>query len=172
MNSQVVTSIASYLNVSPNQIKSVTELAWVWSVVVHGCRARFVSKKIKMVEKTLSIIEIEKLGTRWQKHGKDRIYFEQELIRKLLGLSNSKFRQLGGSKFFYDVEAQEFVWQRTSAVHGVEGWAEEIKERCTVAVSPASEEKCCSNCGSTHNLMAGSLGLLCPACYDDVEGDL
>ena len=38
--------IATFLNVSPNQIKSVTEMAWVFCVVVRGQRARFVSKKV------------------------------------------------------------------------------------------------------------------------------
>ena len=37
--------IAEVLNVSPNQIKSVTEMAWVYCVVVFGKRATFVSKK-------------------------------------------------------------------------------------------------------------------------------
>ena len=38
--------IATFLNVAPNAIKSVTEMAWVFCVVVKGCRARFVSKKV------------------------------------------------------------------------------------------------------------------------------
>ena len=38
--------IASFLNVAPNAIKSVTEMTWVFCVVVKGCKARFVSKKI------------------------------------------------------------------------------------------------------------------------------
>ncbi|MCA6508137.1 MAG: hypothetical protein IM586_17260 [Pseudanabaena sp. M172S2SP2A07QC] len=38
--------IASFLNVAPNAIKTVTEMAWVFCVVVKGCRARFVSKKV------------------------------------------------------------------------------------------------------------------------------
>jgi hypothetical protein len=37
--------IAQVLNVSPNQIKSVREMAWVYCVVVFGQRATFVSKK-------------------------------------------------------------------------------------------------------------------------------
>jgi hypothetical protein len=46
--------IAQVLNVSPNQIKSVREMAWVYCVVVSGQRATFVSKKkveaVKMIE--------------------------------------------------------------------------------------------------------------------------
>ena len=38
--------IATFLNVAPNAIKSVTEMAWVFCVVVRGQRARFVSKKV------------------------------------------------------------------------------------------------------------------------------
>jgi hypothetical protein len=37
--------IAKVLNVSPEQIKSVREMAWVYCVVVYGRRATFVSKK-------------------------------------------------------------------------------------------------------------------------------
>lgn len=43
--------IATFLNVSPNQIKSITEMAWVFCVVVRGQRARFVSKKVVTEEK-------------------------------------------------------------------------------------------------------------------------
>ena len=42
----VTTQIAKAMNVSPNQIKSVREMAWVYCVVVHGQRATFVSKKV------------------------------------------------------------------------------------------------------------------------------
>lgn len=42
--------IATFLNVAPNAIKSVTEMAWVFCVVVRGQRARFVSKKVIKVE--------------------------------------------------------------------------------------------------------------------------
>lgn len=46
MATNTTAQIATFLNVSPNQIKSVTELFYVFCVVVKGCRARFVSKKI------------------------------------------------------------------------------------------------------------------------------
>lgn len=49
--------IAQVLNVSPNQIKSVREMAWVYCVVVFGQRATFVSKKkveAKMINYTES----------------------------------------------------------------------------------------------------------------------
>ena len=46
MTTNTTAQIATFLNVSPNQIKSITEMAWVFCVVVRGCRARFVSKKV------------------------------------------------------------------------------------------------------------------------------
>jgi hypothetical protein len=46
MTTNTTAQIATFLNVSPNQIKSVTEMAWVFCVVVKGCHARFVSKKV------------------------------------------------------------------------------------------------------------------------------
>lgn len=55
--------IASFLNVAPNAIKSVTELFYVYCVVVKGCRARFVSKKIIKVE----TMEIKK-AQEWEEH--------------------------------------------------------------------------------------------------------
>ena len=51
--------IATFLNVSPNQIKSVTELAWVYCVVVKGCRARFVSKKVVKTEVKMLALSLE-----------------------------------------------------------------------------------------------------------------
>lgn len=42
--------LATFLNVSPNQIKSITEMYWAFCVVVKGCRARFVSKKVVITE--------------------------------------------------------------------------------------------------------------------------
>lgn len=54
MTANTTAQIATFLNVSPNQIKSVTEMAWVFCVVVRGRRARFVSKKVIEV-KTMSL---------------------------------------------------------------------------------------------------------------------
>lgn len=50
MNAQAIAQIANYLNVSPNQIKRCEEWASVLFVQVHGCRPRFVSKKVVQVE--------------------------------------------------------------------------------------------------------------------------
>lgn len=49
--------IATFLNVAPNAIKSVTEMAWVFCVVVRGQRARFVSKKVIKVEVEMYQVE-------------------------------------------------------------------------------------------------------------------
>jgi len=77
--------LATFLNVSPNQIKSVTEMAWVYCVVVKGCRARFVSKKVVKEEITMSDSELAKAvakaikatgnqGNVWEKNGMTRVY--------------------------------------------------------------------------------------------------
>lgn len=50
--------IATFLNVAPNAIKSVTEMAWVYCVVVKGCRARFVSKKV--IKGEIEMLTLEK----------------------------------------------------------------------------------------------------------------
>ncbi|MEM9214017.1 MAG: hypothetical protein AAGD25_06680 [Cyanobacteria bacterium P01_F01_bin.150] len=50
MNTALISSIAQYLEVSPNQVAKVTELHWVWCVVIVGRRPRFVSKKAVSVE--------------------------------------------------------------------------------------------------------------------------
>ena len=77
--------IAEVLNVSPNQIKSVREMAWVYCVVVFGKRATFVSKKkveaITVEGKQLISAEdgAKKLaqmvgGRFWAKGGHTRVY--------------------------------------------------------------------------------------------------
>ncbi len=61
--------IATFLNVSPNQIKSVTEMAWVFCVVVKGCRARFVSKKV-VSQEIKEMSDVEKLAQEIKAAGK------------------------------------------------------------------------------------------------------
>lgn len=43
-----IAKVADFLNVSPNQVKRCEEWASVLFVQVHGCRPRFVSKKVIM----------------------------------------------------------------------------------------------------------------------------
>jgi|GEM_PF-3471904 len=85
MTTNTTAQIATFLNVSPNQVKSVTEMAWVFCVVVRGCRARFVSKKIIKVETKMTDTElgqsiakaIKATGNSanfWQQHGMTRVY--------------------------------------------------------------------------------------------------
>ena len=78
--------IAAFLNVSPNQIKSVTEMAWVYCVVVVGRKARFVSKKVvKQEEVKMSDSELAQAVAKaikatgnyanvWEKNGMTRVY--------------------------------------------------------------------------------------------------
>ena len=86
--------IATFLNAAPNAIKSVTEMAWVFCVVVRGQRARFVSKKVIKVE----VVEMdfvtafnEKFGTKaqlWQKHGLTRIYLNDRKLPAYIEVKN------------------------------------------------------------------------------------
>jgi hypothetical protein len=85
MTTNTTAQIATFLNVSPNQIKSVTEMAWVFCVVVKGCRARFVSKKVIKEETTMTDSELAQAvakaikatgnqGSVWEKNGMTRVY--------------------------------------------------------------------------------------------------
>ena len=85
--------IAEVLNVSPNQIKSVREMAWVYCVVVFGKRATFVSKK--KVNLTIEQVTAEvaaklqsqgvKQAQAWVKYGKARVYvWEREFVEVAL----------------------------------------------------------------------------------------
>lgn len=77
--------IATFLNVAPNAIKSVTELAWVFCVVVRGQRARFVSKKVVKEDVKMSDSELAQVVAKaikatgnyanvWEKNGMIRVY--------------------------------------------------------------------------------------------------
>jgi hypothetical protein len=83
--SNTTAQIATFLNVSPNQIKSVTEMAWVFCVVVKGCRARFVSKKASRKKKMKKDDSFSELANKissdldctskvWEKGDKVRVY--------------------------------------------------------------------------------------------------
>lgn len=85
-NANTIAQIATFLNVAPNAIKTVTEMAWVYCVVVKGYRARFVSKKVVIMEKiTMSDSELAQSiakaikatgnsGNAWEKNGMNRVY--------------------------------------------------------------------------------------------------
>jgi hypothetical protein len=60
MNANQIAQIATALNVSPNQIKRAEEWKNVLFVVVRGCRARFVSKKVIKMETPKLSKETEK----------------------------------------------------------------------------------------------------------------
>jgi hypothetical protein len=85
MTTNTTAQIATFLNVAPNAIKSVTEMAWVFCVVVRGQRARFVSKKVVKEEITMSDSELAKAVAKavkatgnyanvWEKNGMTRVY--------------------------------------------------------------------------------------------------
>lgn len=63
MNAQTIAQVASFLGLSPNQIKRCEEWASVLFVHVHGCRPRFVSKKVIAVIQ--AEVEVLKIMNTW-----------------------------------------------------------------------------------------------------------
>ncbi|MFM7851056.1 MAG: hypothetical protein ACKO96_03870, partial [Flammeovirgaceae bacterium] len=95
MTANTTAQIATFLNVSPNQIKSVTEMAWVYCVVVRGHRARFVSKKVVKNEKVTTMDFVtafnQEFGTEaklWQKQGITRIYLNDKKLPSYFEVKN------------------------------------------------------------------------------------
>ena len=79
----VTNQIAAFLNVAPSQIVKITEMAWVYVVVVAGRKARFVSKKVVKMVRTDSQLAndvakaIKATGNYanvWEKNGMTRVY--------------------------------------------------------------------------------------------------
>lgn len=180
MHAQIA-QIAQHLNIAESAILRIEEWANVLFVVCRKLGGRFVSKRVAKVEvkEHLSVIEMEKIGNRWQKNGMDRIYFDATWIAKELGLSNSKARKISGSKLYYDLEDNKFY--HNMSTEGSEA-IRHIQRLCTVTVTaastPVAQRKCC-NCGTWTSdvsqfsyFLAGSIGTLCADCYDSVEGGL
>ena len=93
--------IATFLNVAPNAIKSVTEMAWVYCVVVRGQRARFVSKKVVKNEEVKEMSDIEKLAMEIKAAGKPcrgsiepEMWLEQYPTYARLSATNIRNREL------------------------------------------------------------------------------
>lgn len=155
--------IAEALNVSPNQIKSVREMAWVYCVVVFGKRATFVSKKkleAVTVEKTLSVSMMESVGNRWQKNGMDRIYFDVAAL--VPDLSNSKKRKVAGGKLYFDLNTN--------------GFFDSINDSAIVKTAIAQVRECCSVAKAATpaaNAMMTSTGeWVSPDEWDEIEGNM
>ena len=114
--------IANHLNIETNMILRIERCKTVLFVVIRGVGARFVSYKILPNEDTKKTL-VKKMvaigGNRWQAHGRDRVYFDSKIIAKALELSNSKTRQIGSCKFFYDVNDGEFHQMYAVITHGV-----------------------------------------------------
>lgn len=109
-------------------------------------------------------------GSHWQKHGKNRVYFE---IENYVDLSNNKKRKLGGVKLYFDLEDQKFYSTQTSCNAEVKEAISAIRAQLGSVKKPA--DPCCYNCkmfGTGLQLVGGSLGLLCAECYDLIEENL
>lgn len=159
--------IAQVLNVSPNQIKSVREMAWVYCIVVFGQRATFVSKKkveaIK-VEKVLSVSMMEAVGNRWQKNGMDRIYFDVAAL--VPDLSNSKKRKIAGGKLYFDLNTNGFfdsINDSTIAKTAIS----QVRERCSVVESASPCAKPYANA-----MMTSTGDWVSPDEWDEIEGNM
>ena len=176
MNAQ----IAQHLNIAESAIIRIEEWANVLFVVCRKLGGRFVSKRVaKVATEQLSVVEMEKVGNRWQKNGMDRIYFDATWIARELGLSNSKSRKIAGAKLYYDCLDGQFY--HNMSTEGNEA-IRHIQRLCTVTVTaastPVAQRKCC-NCGTWTSdvsqfsyFLAGSIGTLCADCYDSVEAGL
>jgi hypothetical protein len=105
------TAIANHLNVAEAAITEVQEWARVLWVRVKGLGARFVSKKVVEMDEGKTVAEkLEEIGgSRWTKGDHDRVYFHGSVVAKLLNLSNNKARQINAAKFYYDLNAGQFV---------------------------------------------------------------
>ena len=176
MNAQ----IAQRVYIAESAIIRIEEWANVLFVVCRKLGGRFVSKRVaKVATEQLSVVEMEKVGNRWQKNGMDRIYFDATWIARELGLSNSKSRKIAGAKLYYDCLDGQFY--HNMSTEGNEA-IRHIQRLCTVTVTaastPVAQRKCC-NCGTWTSdvsqfsyFLAGSIGTLCANCYDSVEGGL
>ena len=172
--------IAQHLNIAESAIIRIEEWANVLFVVCRKLGGRFVSKRVaKVATEQLSVVEMEKVGNRWQKNGMDRIYFDATWIARELGLSNSKSRKIAGAKLYYDCLDGQFY--HNMSTEGNEA-IRHIQRLCTVTVTaastPVAQRKCC-NCGTWTSdvsqfsyFLAGSIGTLCADCYDSVEAGL
>lgn len=162
------TAIAQHLNVAESAIVRVEMWANVVFAVVKGLGARFVSKKV-LEGRALSVGQLEAIGgNRWQKYGKDRVYFE---LAEYVSLSSSKARKLSAVKLYW--ENGDFYHTASSCQSEVAEAVREITRRASeVPANSAPVCDCCYNCGSAYDLMGGSLGSLCANCYDEIEAVL
>ena len=150
--------IAEVLNVSPNQIKSVTEMAWVYCVVVFGKRATFVSKKkveAKKMARTKWDIAVEVAaligGKAWTGGDKVRVYKGRDGFVEV-GAFGLNFKSLKNSH-------NEYSAARTAGLL-------EYKTVSAATVSPpATRRLTCLNCDITASVLLGRG--YCTDCYGE-----
>ncbi len=174
MNVSALQLIGQHLkSTSVIEVREWPQVLWVKAIVAGKTVCRFVSKRIiAMKTKALSIFEMLKLGNRWTKGDRDRIYFDPETLAKILNLSSSKTRQLNG-KFYYDLVTEKFVEQASSVVHGATNfeWSKKIREICTVETTEKSTPKSSGNQKPFPNAMKTSDGRwVTPDEWDEIEG--
>ena len=81
----MINQIAAFLNVTQDQVKSVTEFAFVYNVVVFGRRARFVSKKVVKMEPTKYELAVQ-IQQIWATEGwRAKVWTGGDVVRVYLG---------------------------------------------------------------------------------------
>ncbi len=83
----MIDQIAKALNVAPEQIKSVREMAWVYCVVIYGRRATFVSKKAVQPQVIESVEFDGPVGRRKFVRVENRPNFDGKPFYQILDLS-------------------------------------------------------------------------------------
>jgi hypothetical protein len=164
-------TIATKLNVLKSAIVRVEEWFSVMFVVVKGLGARFVSKKVVEVKKVeLTPVDFIDKGNKIVLNSK----YEPDiaLIETLDGTHRIRLIAYPDCFSYVPESLVNDVYVSPSNHQGFTS----IQAACNVINDP---EKCkikikreCYNCLSTWGLLAGSLGLLCSDCYDEIEGNI
>jgi hypothetical protein len=150
MNSTI--QIAQVLNVSPNQIKSVREMAWVYCVVVFGQRATFVSKK-KVEAVTVAktkwdiAVEIAALigGKPWQGGDKVRVYLGKGFVE--VGANGLNAKSLNNHNAYSAIrEAGLDSYQAVSAAAAVSSVRRGTCLNCDITASVLLGRGYCTDC--------------------------
>lgn len=105
MNANQIAQIATFLNVSPNQIKRVEEWKNVLFVVATGLGARFVSKKVLKMELTIATAK----SIVWGKYGKTAKAESGHTFKYDGGLPTAVYHVYDNNGNFHRVKAAEFL---------------------------------------------------------------
>lgn len=154
----VTIQVAEVLNVSPNQIKSVREMAWVYCVVVFGQRATFVSKKkveVSKVETRHSIaVKVADLigGKVWMGGDKVRVYLGKGFVE--VGSRSLNCKSLNHYTAYSAI--------RDAGLDAAYETTEAVSQQTTATVA---RRRNCLNCDLTASVLLGRG--YCTDCYGE-----